>query len=177
MKPLVIEENPICLFDRVENPFSTKDIIGRGGNGVVILLKSNGKRTNYVVKILKQGLTEERYKRFVNEIKVIESYDKQMLIENHILPIEFSCIRTFLEYQVGEYVYYGMEKYERVEAKVSELGRQDVLEIVMVLQHILIAIRYLHNHGIAHRDIKMDNVLKRDGSYFLTDFGLFYLMI
>ena len=172
MKPLVIGKNDICQFDEIENPIRPNGIVGHGGNGVVISLKCQEKETGYVAKVLKLGLTEERYNRFVNEIKIIEGIEKGVSIRNHILPIEFSHIPKFKEYQKGEYVYYVMERYESVMVNRQVLQNQNAIEITRLLQHILIAIRYLHNRGMAHRDIKLDNVLKREGNYFLTDFGL-----
>ncbi|KAL3669543.1 hypothetical protein V7S43_004931 [Phytophthora oleae] len=40
------------------------------------------------------------------------------------------------------------------------------------LVDVLSGLRFLHSHGIAHRDVSLENILLRDGHAVITDFGL-----
>ena len=46
----------------------------------------------------------------------------------------------------------------------------------MAIHHLLSALAYLHSKSIAHRDIKLENILmvdaEADGEILLIDFGL-----
>jgi AP2-associated kinase len=46
-------------------------------------------------------------------------------------------------------------------------------EIIVVMKQIVNAIKHMHQMGIAHRDIKVENIIKSslDGKYKLCDFG------
>ena len=51
---------------------------------------------------------------------------------------------------------------------------------VRIMYHLLLAIRHLKSHGIAHRDVKLDNVLLAnvdtdDEAAVLTDFGMCFV--
>ncbi|CAE7026189.1 CPK1 [Symbiodinium natans] len=49
-------------------------------------------------------------------------------------------------------------------------------EVLQVLRNILSALCFLHRHGIAHRDVKCENILWAQGCYKLADFGTAVLL-
>ncbi|CAE7945242.1 Pak5 [Symbiodinium sp. KB8] len=49
-------------------------------------------------------------------------------------------------------------------------------EVLQVLRNLLSALTFLHRHGVAHRDVKSENILWAQGCYKLADFGTAVLL-
>lgn len=43
------------------------------------------------------------------------------------------------------------------------------LDVRKLLEHLLLALMYLHQHKLAHRDVRLPNVVHADGRYYLID--------
>lgn len=158
-------------FDAIDLNIKT-NIIGHGGNGNVYLLKIDGKKTDYVVKVLKpfkeSKIYEKRLKRFKKEISKLSEFTRKELLDNSILPIIYptkQCIDVIKQYKA----YYVMPKANPYN-KVDKLF--DLFEICNILTQILRALKFLHKNNLAHRDIKIDNILNYNGEWVLSDFGL-----
>lgn len=151
-------------FDAIDLNIKT-NIIGHGGNGNVYLLKIDGKKTDYVVKVLKpfkeSKIYEKRLKRFKKEISKLSEFTRKELLDNSILPIIYptkQCIDVIKQYKA----YYVMPKANPYN-KVDKLF--DLFEICNILTQILRALKFLHKNNLAHRDIKIDNILNYNGEW------------
>lgn len=54
----------------------------------------------------------------------------------------------------------------------DRLSAMGVEEAMRVFRQILQGVRDIHNAGIIHRDIKLENLLVKDGNVKISDFGL-----
>lgn len=55
---------------------------------------------------------------------------------------------------------------------VKGLGHLSEFEVHSIMGQIFQAVSHLHNHGIVHRDLKLENILRDEmGRIYLTDFG------
>src|SRR5437879_5909496 len=75
---------------------------------------------------------------------------------------------------VGEVLYYTMPliEGESLRAKLARDGALPITDAVRILQDVIDALAYAHRQGVAHRDIKPDNVLISDHHAVVTDFGV-----
>jgi serine/threonine protein kinase/thioredoxin-like negative regulator of GroEL len=115
-----------------------------------------------VVKVLAPELAAEvSVERFTREIKVAAR-----LQHPQIVPV-------FSAGDVGGVPFYMMPFIEgdslRARLANGPLGFRETIEI---LRDVAKALAFAHGRGIAHRDIKPDNVLLTGGSAVVTDFGI-----
>jgi eukaryotic-like serine/threonine-protein kinase len=61
---------------------------------------------------------------------------------------------------------------ESLHAKLARDGALPVEECVRILRDVVDALAYAHSHGVAHRDVKPDNVLLAGRHAVVTDFGV-----
>jgi TolB-like protein/Tfp pilus assembly protein PilF len=61
---------------------------------------------------------------------------------------------------------------ESLRTKLSRVGELPVGEAVRILREVASALSYAHKHGVAHRDIKPDNVMLSNDFALVTDFGV-----
>lgn len=149
--------------------------IGHGGNGRVFNVSIQKKipglpvsGLGYVIKVLTFSESkddkekEKRLARFMQEVKTVQSIRDQKLA---VIPIydsfmeqaEKAKYKWYLMPRANEYSYWGEIPAIKKIKQMRELGN---------------TLQTLHNKGIAHRDIKPDNLLFYKGHCCLTDFGL-----
>lgn len=109
-------------------------------------------------------------KREISLLREISSIDKGCIEGIPCLYEAFQCedrICITMEFIDGPNLYDVLRKYIERDEKMS-----DKLLFSIMTQFLRI-LDYLHSRGIAHRDIKEENIiLRRDGTVFLVDFGL-----
>lgn len=55
---------------------------------------------------------------------------------------------------------------------VQTMGRLPEPEVRIAMRQIFQAVKHIHCHGIVHRDLKLENILRdEDGRIYLSDFG------
>ncbi|RIA89387.1 serine/threonine protein kinase 15, partial [Glomus cerebriforme] len=139
--------------------------ISRGAFGKVYLARKKTTGDLYAIKILKK--VDMVRKNMVNHV----------LAERRVLSLSRTpfVVKLYYAFQSQDYLYLVMEyliggdlssllqNFERFE---EEMARMYTAEVVLALE-------YLHNNGITHRDLKPDNMLiTSEGHIKLTDFGL-----
>ncbi len=140
------------------------DVIGRGAQGVVYRARQKSLNRTVALKVIGLGhwATEAHLKRFRREAEAAASLD-----HSGIVPI----------YEVGERegsCYFSMKLVEG--GQLDEVTRHEPMPIrqaVELIAKVARTVRYAHEHGILHRDIKPGNILlDQKGEPHLTDFGL-----
>ncbi len=140
------------------------DLIGRGGFGKVYAARREQDGHPVAVKFVAAGDDEKRLARFRRELRL-----QGELVNPHVVPI--------LDLSVNEDpAWCVMPLAETSLARFLLTPRFDRAEALALFHDAGIGLRYAHEQGVLHRDIKPDNVLLfRNGpglTAALSDFGL-----
>ncbi len=139
----------------------TRELPG-GGMSRVFLAHEPALKRDVVVKVLPPDLLTARSRaRFAQEIEVTAR-----LQHPHILPVLSSGGGDDLLWYVTPYVR-GASLRERLAGETVPLD-----EGLALLADLAGALRFAHERGVLHRDLKPGNVLLAEGHAILADFGI-----
>lgn len=131
--------------------------IGEGGNGVVwSASKEDLKSEKIAIKFVKCASSTKKT-RFDREVTIQSSFDHK------------SIVRIYDYSTSGTTRWFTMPICSSASSLLSD---RSTTEICDEYRNIVSAVKYIHSEGMAHRDIKPDNILNLDGNLVLADFGL-----
>ena len=134
-----------------------------GGMSHVFVAEETALRRKVVVKVLPQevaaGVNADRFKR---EIMLAAR-----LQHPHIVPVLTTGEMNGVPYYTMPFV-----EGESLRSRLQQSGALPITEAVGILRDVANALAYAHEHGIAHRDIKPDNILLSGRSAAVADFGI-----
>mmetsp|Transcript_63517 Transcript_63517/g.138337 ORF Transcript_63517/g.138337 Transcript_63517/m.138337 type:complete len:567 (-) Transcript_63517:29-1729(-) len=155
---------PPKVFD---DDYELKDtVLGTGMSGKVHLASNRLSGGKFAVKTLKfHGISEKVKQDLKSEVEVYLQLDHPQI--TRLVDVYESEVQMILVMECME----GGELFDRVVEKESfnEIDASDTAE------RMLLALNYLHCHGIIHRDVKLENFLyqRKDNDVLkLVDFGL-----
>lgn len=148
--------------------FSLGEPLGKGAFSVVYRAFSKKDGKIHAVKVLdkhKIGMDIRSQRRLECELLIPQKVDHP-----HIVKL-YEVIDT------NHKIYMIMELVEGGELidKIIQKGFYTEKDAMIVIQHLIDAVKYLHDHNIAHRDLKPENLLLKKGDdthIMLSDFGL-----
>lgn len=141
-------------------------ILGKGYNGVVRLAESvhMSSKKRFAVKQFKtKGLTERKRQQLDAEIEIFLCMDHPHIAR--LVDVYESAASIVVVMECAE----GGELFDRVTQK-----RLSEDEAADATRQVLLALNYIHSHGIVHRDLKLENILydTKGGNHLkLIDFG------
>src|SRR6266571_1829481 len=137
--------------------------LGAGGMATVYLAFDVKHHRKVAVKVLRPELAVTvGADRFTQEIETAAR-----LQHPHILPLHDSGEASGFLYYVMPYV-----EGESLRDRLAQHGELPIHEAVKILAEIADALAHAHAHGVAHRDIKPDNVLLSGRHALVMDFGV-----
>ncbi len=137
--------------------------LGGGGMSRVFVAEEKELGRRVVIKVLPPelaaGVNRDRFRR---EIQLAAS-----LQHPHIVPLLTAG-------HIDDLVFYTMPliEGESLRAKLAREGALPISDAIRIMRDVVDALNYAHRHGVAHRDIKPDNVLISDHHAVVTDFGV-----
>ena len=155
------------LATRLQNALGPSFAIERelsgGGMSHVFLVADAALSRRIVVKILAPNPNAKvDADRFAREIRIASS-------------LQHPCIVPVLTAGMMDDVPYYTMPFVAGESLRTKLATGQLLPVgraVRVLRDVASAIAHAHEHGVAHRDLKPDNVLLSSGYAVVTDFGI-----
>jgi serine/threonine protein kinase len=148
---------------RISSAFETYTVeehIGGGGSGVVFRVKDS-QQTELAAKVLKTGFSNQKLRRFKNEMTFCSKQDHRNLIRVfdhgrtqddepfYVMPLASSTMRSLIK---------------------AGIGLADVLPL---FSQMLDGVEAAHLKGATHRDLKPENILiDKDGVVKIADFGI-----
>lgn len=152
--------SPVGLQD-----FVTLKLVGKGAFGKVLLVKKQDTQRLYAMKVLnKEMLVQSRaVANTMTEKELLKRFDHP-----NIVSLKY-CFQTATHlYMVLDYISGGELFYH-----LGELGNFSESRARFYASQIILAIGFLHEHGIIYRDLKPENLLlDMNGDICLCDFGL-----
>lgn len=145
-----------------------RKVIGKGATATVKLMTRKGGPSDEVFAVKefrKKGQTEDE-DEYVKKVKSEFSIAKSLHHPNIVETVRL-CTHNGRWNHVMEYCPQG-EIFTLVQKKYLTLD-----DNMCLFKQLLRGVAYLHSHGIAHRDIKLENLLMSDeGHLKITDFGV-----
>ncbi|MEO0217175.1 MAG: serine/threonine-protein kinase, partial [candidate division WOR-3 bacterium] len=129
-----------------------------------------------IVKIFRVDLIrDQRDIQIIKEIagEILEQLRQVAGLEGH--P-NINWILDIDKEMDGKILYFVVDYLEEdLRSLVKKKGKLSIEEAFHIAEDILIALNYAHSHGIAHKNLKPENVRFKDNNVVLTDFGLGYI--
>lgn len=155
--------HPKKLEDDYEH---TQKVLGSGYNGVVRMGVSKvNKNAKVAIKAFKlTGLAADKRQQLESEVEIFLVMDHPhvtRLLDVYEGPEHLNLIMECME---------GGELFDRV-TELKQFSERDAADSVW---QMLLAVNYLHSHGMVHRDLKLENFLydqKNSSHLKLIDFG------
>ena len=163
----ISKEGLIPEFDTED--FEYLDPIGDGSFGKIYLVKNKYDNSKYALKkIICHDLKE--VKNFQRELELVYSKTHDNIMK--IISIQYKCldITTYSIYILMEVALSDWNNEIKRRNKIKNYYKEN--EIIIILNQLNNALLYLETEGIAHRDIKPQNILIFENNIFkVTDFG------
>lgn len=131
--------------------FSVTRVLGKGSFATVRLAVHQKSNENFAIKTYeKSKLSSSSAKKALKtEIKILKFLDHPKIIKLHEIRDSPLCTHLILEFFNG----ISLEDYVKQRRKLEEN------DAVLIFKQVLTAISYMHTLKIAHRDIKLGNIL------------------
>ncbi|XP_015846425.3 putative sperm motility kinase W [Peromyscus maniculatus bairdii] len=150
-----VEENIL------EKNFMTLTSLGSGAFGEVKLACHLPTHTHVAVKVLEK--TKNSLADIITEVEILQSVKHRNIVNFFHVIDTSSTTYLIMEYVSGKDLEYFLRERDFLEEN----------EVRPIFQQVVSGVHFLHQKRIAHRDIKLENILiDRAGNVKLCDFGM-----
>jgi len=140
-------------------------MIGKGSFGSVYLVQHKISQREYVMKrISTHGVPEKELEGYRQEVILLSDLEHPGIV---------SLIESFIDHE--QHLCIVMEYCEGGDLTVFFKNKKTKFTEVEVLFHFIqmcLALSYMHDKNILHRDLKTQNIFLKDGLIQLGDFGI-----
>ena len=157
------------LIGRTIGRYRITEHLGRGGMAEVYKAYQPSLDRNVAIKVMHAFLADEKefLSRFEREAKVVATLRHPNIVQVYDFDVENGMYYMVMEFIEGETL---KRRLQDLEEKSEWVPLEDSVRIVLAVGS---ALKYAHEHGMVHRDVKPANVMiTTDGQVILTDFGI-----
>lgn len=133
----------------VKESYSFLYLLGQGASGEVYLTQNKLNGNYFACKIVKKDSNINDIQSMSTEIEILKRLNHRHLIKLNELYETPKCIWIIMEYinggDLGQVLATSVDFCEVFAAKI--------------MRQMLLGIQYMHNNGIVHRDLKLENIL------------------
>lgn len=156
---------------RFEEDFEEISTVGRGNFGSVVRCRNKLDGIEYAIKITDQN-TPKHGNSMIEALQ--EVYALSALSVSSENPYIVRYYRGWID---DEQLFIQMELWESSLAELFDSQNYDEDEILKLLRHVCLGLNELHEKGIVHLDLKLENIMiSTSKKYKLGDLGLSRLM-
>lgn len=142
------------------------ELIGRGSYGSVYLALNVTNGEMLAVKqvtVSAPAKSSEAIEALIKEVETMKDLDHLNIVQYLGFEQKQQTYSLFLEYVAGGSISSCLKSY----------GKFDEPLVKFITRQVLEGLKYLHQNGILHRDLKADNLLlELDGTCKISDFGI-----
>ena len=141
----------------LENDFTKIKLIGRGAFGEVHLTKKKDSSLKYATKTIdkKKYSKNEKAKSYLeNELAILKEISHPNIVKLIEIQETLNYYHVITEYCNGGNLSTCLENYQKIHNRAFP---EDIVQHIM--RQLMDAMNYLHEKGILHRDLKLDNIL------------------
>lgn len=154
-------------FELVKKTYRIEKELGKGVSGVVHLVYHKGLKRRFACKVIEKNGPVNDLLSMTTEVEIMKRVRHPRIVSLYELYESPKCMWMILE----------LVEAGGLRGKLSLMLRRFSENVALrLIKQILEGISYMHNQGIVHRDIKIDNILYqgdvRTGSIKIADFGL-----
>lgn len=152
-----------CTSTRLDEVYTYERYVGSGSVGIVGIVRKRDTNALYAFKTLQlHRISPSVIREVYNEINILMEIDHPNIVRALDLFVQQQQIYLVLDLCDGGNLYTRLPYTEKQSA--------------LIVNQVCAAIRYLHDKGIVHRDIKFENIVfenrNKDSMVKLVDFGL-----
>ena len=156
-------EPSALLGSLLDEKYRVLEIIGRGGAATVLKAEDTKHQRLVAVKLFRSDVMQfGGPDRFAREIAILAT-----LQHPNILPLLDSGLIDGQMYYVMPFV-----QGESLRERLGRDGKLPIPDAVRIMVEVCDALRYAHELGIVHRDVKPENVLLSGRHALVADFGI-----
>lgn len=158
------------VFDENQAPYDVLQMIGRGGFGFVYKIKKKSDDSLYALKTLPTNFpSTQSYQAFFNECEMALRVTHTNVLK-YIYVHNGDTYKGLPPYLIMEYAEQGT-LLDAVRRQKEMNTFFDVGELKNLYLQLIDGMRRINEH-LVHRDIKLENILIRDGILKIADFGI-----